>query len=301
MILPSMCDRVERAAVQPRVAGMIDPGDVARGSFMWRKCHESGYLPPTRCRSGRCASSPTGTDGRRRTRRPSNTRRSARSRRATAESSASGSRRSPHGCRGRAPRPRAACTGFTAAIVGTFDRMRAVGHELDDAADEDGDEREHRELHGRASSARCHGRRRGRLTARRSGGASRILVAHERALPRGALEVVDGDERARSVKSEPPTARSAVHRHDAHDGLEEVAVAQHAVGRELPPHQALRDAARCTSGWRRTGCRASRARSARWRAASSGASCRRGAGRASRASRTPGRRSSPARRGARGR
>ena len=28
------------------------PGDVLRGSFRWFQCHASGYLPPTRCRSG---------------------------------------------------------------------------------------------------------------------------------------------------------------------------------------------------------------------------------------------------------
>ena len=30
----------------------FEPGEVLRGLSMWLKCHASGYLPPTRCRSG---------------------------------------------------------------------------------------------------------------------------------------------------------------------------------------------------------------------------------------------------------
>ena len=44
--------RVEEGAEKPRPKVLFEPGEVDRGSCMWRKCQRPGYLPPMRARSG---------------------------------------------------------------------------------------------------------------------------------------------------------------------------------------------------------------------------------------------------------
>ncbi len=93
---------------------------------------------------------------------------------------------------------------------------------------------------GRPSSARCQAL----PPARAGSGAQRRglcrLPGLEHAGRGGPVQVVERDQRAGQEDRAAADAQP-VHRQDADDRLEEVAVPQRAVGRELLPHQRLRD------------------------------------------------------------
>ena len=120
--------------------------------------------------------------------------------------------------------------GFTEAIVGTFARDERGRHELDDAADEDRDQRQHRELQRprfeRAVPVVAVRRLDRAVDSGAACASSSAMNTPCRAVRyrlKTAIDRAGHEERAADDAQR-------VHRHDPHDGLEEVGVAQRAVG-----------------------------------------------------------------------